>query len=257
MHAEDYLEYAYLQLGRDAEARGVAETVARVERLDIPNFAAAYALAAVPTRYAIERGKWSEAAKLEPRPAGFPWEKFRWAEAIVVWGRALGAARSGDLPTARAALDRLETIKSELEKKGDKYWSGQVEIQRLEAASWLARAEKKDDDALRLARAAVELEASTDKHPVTPGSILPARELLGDLLIDLKQPGQALKEYEASLAVAPNRFHGLAGAARAARDAGDKAQARAYSAKLLALAPQADSDRPEILEARRSAQRDK
>jgi hypothetical protein len=257
MHAEDYLEYAYLQLGRDAEARGVVETVARVERLDVPNFAAAYALAAVPTRYAIERGKWSEAAKLEPRPASFPWEKFRWAEAIVVCGRALGAARSGDLATARAALDRLETIKSELEKKGDKYWSGQVEIQRLEAASWLARAEKKDDDALRLARAAVELEASTDKHPVTPGSILPARELLGDLLIDLKQPGPALKEYEASLAVAPNRFHGLAGAARAARDAGDKAQAQAYSAKLLALAPQADSDRPEILDARRSAPRDK
>jgi hypothetical protein len=255
MHAEDYLEYAYLQLGRDAEARGVAETVARVERLDVPNFAAAYALAAVPTRYAVERGKWSEAAKLELKPAGFPWEKFRNAEAIVVFGRALGAARSGDPAAARAALDRLEAIKGELEKKGDEYWSGQVEIQRLEAASWLARAEKKDDDALRLARAAAELEDSTDKHPVTPGSILPARELLGDLLLDLQQPAPALKAYEASLAVAPNRFHGLAGAARAARAAGDQAQARTYSAKLLALASQANSDRPEILEARRDATR--
>ena len=257
MHAEDYLEYAYLQLGRDAEARGVAETVARVERLDVPNFAAAYALAAVPTRYAIERGKWSEAAKLELRPAGFPWEKFRWAEAIVVFGRALGTARLGDLEAARAALDRLATIKSELDRKGDKYWSGQVEIQRLEAASWLARAEKKDEEAVRLASSAADLEGVTDKHAVTPGPILPARELLGDLLLDLQRPGPALKAYETSLAVAPNRFHGLAGATRAARAAGDQAQAQTYSAKLLALAAGADPDRTEILDARRSAPRDK
>jgi hypothetical protein len=251
MHAEDYLEYAYLQLGRDAQARGVAEKAARVERLDVPNFAAAYALAAVPTRYAIERGKWSDAARLEPKPAGFPWEKFRNAEAIVYFGRALGAARSGDLAAAREALGRLETIKSELDRKGNKYWASQVEIQRLEAASWLARAEKKDDEALRLARSAADLEDATDKHPVTPGAILPARELLGDLLLDLRQPGPALKEYEASLSVAPNRFHGLAGASRAARDAGDQAKARTYSARLAALAARSDSDRPEILDAKR------
>jgi tetratricopeptide (TPR) repeat protein len=257
LHASDYLEYAYLQLGRDAEARGVVERVARVERLDAPNFAAAYALAAVPTRYAVERGKWSDAARLEARPSTFPWEKFRNAEAILCFGRALGAARSGDLAAAREAVGRLETIQSELDRKGDKYWSGQVEIQRLEAASWIARAERKDEEALRMARSAADLEGSTDKHAVTPGSIVPARELLGDLLLDLQQPGPALQEYEASLAVAPNRFHGLAGAGRAARAAGDQDKARTYSAKLLALAGRGDADRADIDDAKRSAARDK
>jgi hypothetical protein len=254
LHAEDYLEYAYLQMGRDAEARGVVETVARVERLDVQNFAAAYALAAVPTRYAIERGKWTEAAKLEARPSGFPWEKFKNAEAILCFGRALGAARSGDLAGAREAAGRLETIKSDLDRKGDKYWSGQVEIQRLEAASWIARAEKKDAEAIRLARSAADLEGSTDKHAVTPGSIVPARELLGDLLLDLQQPGPALVEYEASLVVAPNRLHGLAGAARAARASGDRDKAKIYSAKVLTLAGRADPDRADLVEFRKSAE---
>lgn len=257
LHATDYLEYAYLQLGRDAEARGVVERVTRVERLDVPNFAAAYALAAVPTRYAVERGKWSDAAKLEPRPSGFPWEKFRNAEAILYFGRALGAARSGDLAAAREAAGRLETIRNELDRKGDKYWSGQVEIQRLEATSWVAHAEKRDDEAVRLARSAADLESSTDKHAVTPGAIVPARELLGDLLLELQQPGPALKEYEASLAVVPNRFHGLAGAARAARAAGEEDKAQTYSAKLLALASHADGDRAEIADAKKSSARDK
>ena len=257
LHAEDYLEYAYLQLGRDAEARGVVERVARVERLDVPNFAAAYSLAAVPTRYAVERGKWSEAAKLTLRPPSFPWEKFRNAQALVVFGRALGAARSGDLDAARTEIGRLETIKSDLDRKGDKYWAGQVEIQRLEAASWIARAEKEDGEAARLARLAAELEGATDKHAVTPGSILPARELLGDLLLDLRQPGPALEEYEASLAVAPNRLHGLAGAARAARASGDREKSKAYSAKLLALTSRADPDRADVIEARTAAALDK
>jgi hypothetical protein len=257
LHAADYLVYAYLQLGRDTEARGVVERVARVERLDVPNFAAAYALAAVPTRYAVERGKWSDAARLEPRPSGFPWEKFGNAEAILCFGRALGAARSGDLAAAREAAARLETIKNDLDRKGDRYWSGQVEIQRLEAASWIARAEKKDGEAIRLARSAADLEGSTDKHAVTPGSIVPARELLGDLLLDLRQAGAALEEYEASLAVAPNRLHGLAGAARAARASGDRDKAQTYSAKLLALASRADADRADVVEVRKSAAPDK
>ena len=154
---------------------------------------------------------------------------------------------------AREAVGRLETIQSELDRKGDKYWSGQVEIQRLEAASWVAHAEKKDEEAVRLARSAAELEGSTDKHAVTPGAIVPARELLGDLLLDLQQPGPALKEYEASLAVAPNRLHGLAGAARAAGASGDRDKAKAYSAKLLTLASRADADRADLVEFRKSA----
>ena len=187
----------------------------------------------------------------------FPWEKFRNAQAIVFFGRALGAARSGDLDAARAAVGRLETIRDELAGKGDKYWSGQVEIQRLEAASWIARAGKNDDEAVRLARRAADLEASTDKHAVTPGSIVPARELLGDLLLDLRQPGPALEEYEASLAVAPNRLHGVAGAARAARASGNREKAKTYSAQLLALTSRSDPDRTDVIEARKSAELDK
>jgi len=250
MHAEDYLEYAYLQLGRDSEAGSVVEKVGRVDRLDVPNFAAAYALAAVPTRYAIERQKWAEAARLEVKPASFPWQKFRNAEAILCFGRALGAARSGDLAAAREALGRLEAIEKELDQKGDKYWSGQVAIQRLEAASWIARAEGKSEEALRLARSAAELEASTEKHPVTPGTIVPARELLGDLLLELKQPAAALQEYEASLATSPNRLHGLAGAARAASGSGDRDKAAGYYAKLLLSTGRADGQRAEIAEAK-------
>lgn len=255
MHAEDYLEYAYLQLGRDSEAGSVVERVGRVDRLDVPNFAAAYALAAVPTRYAIERQKWAEAAKLEARPASFPWQKFRNAEAILCFGRALGAARSGDLAAAREALGRLEAIEKELDQKGDKYWSGQVAIQRLEAASWIARAEGKSEDALRLARSAAELEASTEKHPVTPGSIVPARELLGDLLLELKQPAAALQEYEASLATSPNRLHGLAGATRAASGSGDRDKAASYYGKLLLSTSRADGQRAEIAEAKEALAR--
>ncbi len=175
----------------------------------------------------------------------------------MVFGRALGAARSGDLDAARAEIGRLETIRDELDRKGDKYWAGQVEIQRLEAASWIARAEKKNEEAIRLARSAAQLEGATDKHAVTPGSVIPARELLGDLLLDLKQPAPALEEYEASLAVAPNRLHGLAGAARAARASGNRDKAQTYSAKLLALVGNADSDRADVIEARRSAAPDK
>ena len=257
LHAEDYLEYAYLQLGRDSEAGRVVERVARVDRLDVPNFAAAYALAAVPTRYAIERQKWAEAVKLEGKPASFPWPKFRNAEAILCFGRALGAAHSGNLAAARDELGRLEAIEKELEQKGDKYWSGQVAIQRLEAASWIARAEGKNEEALRLARSAAELEASTDKHAVTPGSIVPARELLGDLLLELEQPVAALKEYEASLATSPNRLHGLAGAGRAARGSGDRDKAASYYGKLLLLASRADGQRAEIVEAKETLAREK
>src|SRR5262249_32035072 len=257
LHAEDYLEYAYLQLGRDSEAEGVVQTVARVERIDVPNFAPAYAVAAVPTRYVIERQKWSDAAKLEAKPASFPWEKFRNTEAILCFGRALGAARSGDPAAARESLGRLEAIEKALTDKGDKYWAGQAAIQRLEAESWILRAEGENDEALRSARAAAEREASTEKHPVTPGSIVPARELLADLLLDLKQPAAALQEYETSLATAPNRLHALSGAARSAKASGDSAKSSGYYEKVAPLAAGADGQRAETAEAGQALGRDK
>jgi hypothetical protein len=256
LHAQDYLEYAYLQLGRDGEAAEVARRVEAVERLDVPNFAAAYCLGATPTRYAVERGDWAAAARLEARPATFPWPKFRNAEALVVFGRALGGARTGNPAAAREAVARLEAIGKELGEKGDRYWAGQVEIERLEAASWIARAEGKNEEALRLAKSAVDLEAATDKHPVTPGPIMPARELYGDMLLALDKPAAALAEYETSLQTAPNRLHALAGAARAAKAAGDPAKAKTYYQRIAALTRGADGHRAEITEAREAAKAD-
>ena len=215
LHAVDYLAYSFLQEGRDAEALRMVERVRKVEKLDNPNFAAAYALAAVPARYALERGRWAEAAALEVTPASFPWAKFPYAEAITYVARGVGAARSGDVARAREAVARLEALRQAAVDAKIAYWPDQIEIQRRAAAGWLARAEGRNDDAQRLLREAVELEASTDKHPVTPGAVLPARELRADLLIELGRPVEALADYEASLKVAPKRRYALAGVARA------------------------------------------
>ena len=215
LHAIDYLAYSFLQEGRDAEALRMVERVRKVEKLDNPNFAAAYALAAVPARYALERGRWEEAAALEVAPTSFPWAKFPYAEAITYFARGVGAARSGDVARAREAVGRLTALRQAAVDAKIAYWPDQIEIQRRAAAGWLARAEGRNDDAQRLLREAVELEAATDKHPVTPGAVLPARELRADLLIELGRPAEALSEYEASLKVAPKRRYALAGAARA------------------------------------------
>jgi tetratricopeptide (TPR) repeat protein len=215
LHAVDYLAYAFLQQGRDADALRMVERVRKVEKLDNPNFAAAYALAAAPARYALERGRWAEAAALEVAPASFPWAKFPYAEAITYFARGVGAARSGDLARAKEAVARLEALRQAAVDAKIPYWPDQIEIQRRATAGWLARAEGRNDDAQRLLGEAVELEAATDKHPVTPGAVLPARELRADLLMDLGRPAEALAEYEASLKVAPKRRYALAGVARA------------------------------------------
>ena len=232
LHAVDYLTYSYLQRGRDAEARAMVERVRQVERLDNQNFAAAYALAAVPARYALERGRWAEAAALEVAPASFPWAKFPYAEAITHFARAVGAARSGDVGRARQALERLEALREAAVDAKIGYWPDQIEIQRRAAAGWLARAEGRNDDAQRLLKEAVDLEAATDKHPVTPGAVAPARELYADLLMELGRPAEALAEYEASLKIAPKRRYAIAGASKAADAAGQGEKARALKASL-------------------------
>ena len=250
LHAQDYLEYAYLQTGQDAKAKAVVEEVARAREFDVQNFAAAYALAAVPARYVVERRRWDDAAGLVLRPEGFPWSKFRNAEALLCFARALAAARKKDLAAARTDLGRLDGIVQALKDKKDSYWADQVEIARREAAAWIARAEGKVEEAVRLSRSAAELEDSTEKHPVTPGAILPARELLADLLLEIGQPAAALKEYESVLVSTPNRFNGLYGAGRAAKLSGDEARARLHFGKLLAVAASADGRRQELAEAR-------
>jgi hypothetical protein len=235
LHAMDYLEYAYLQIGQDAKAHEVVNQVAKVSSFDIPQFAAGYALAAIPARYTLERRTWKDAAALTPQPTNFPWAKYPHAEAIVHFARAVGGARGGDLELARREVARLAEIQTALKGQKGFDWASQVEIQRLAAAAWLARAEKKDAEALSLMRSAADLEDSTDKHPVTPGSVLPAREQLGDLLAETGQPAVAFAEYESSLRSSPARFNSYDGAAQAAERAGKKQEAKAYRQRLQAL----------------------
>jgi hypothetical protein len=250
LHAMDYLAYAYLQLAEDREARGVVDEIMAFKKARPDSLAAAYALAAIPARYAVERRNWAEAAKLELPSATVAWSKFPWAAAIITFARALGHAGTGDLTGARSEIDKLAAIRDALREAGNKYWSDQVEAQRRAAAAVLAQAEGRHDEAVRELRAAADLEDGMEKHPVTPGSIVPLRELLGDVLLEQGKPKSALAEYQRSLAVAPNRFRSLYGAARAADAAGDPAEAKGYYRQLAALAGKAETaPRRELAEA--------
>jgi hypothetical protein len=254
-HAMDYLAYAYLQGAQDKQAWGVLDELNKIPKAEPETFKVAFAYTAIKTRYALERRRWDEAAKLSLPPdslGNFPWTQFPWAEAQIQFGRAIGAARGHDAASAREAVTRLAEIRQALVvARGDYDWARQVEILHQAASAWLARAEGKDEEALRLMRSAAELEDATEKHPVTPGAILPAREMLGDLLSELNQPALALKEYEKSLESSPNRFNSIYGAARAAELTKNNAKAKAYYEQLLALAAQADSSRPELQQTRK------
>ena len=250
LHAMDYLAYAYLQTGRDVEARAILDEAAKAEKFDKQNFAAAYALTAIPARLALERRDWKAASAIELRPADFAWSKFPWTESTVVFARALGFARSGNTASARTEIARLEKLHDSLREAKNGYWADQVEILRRESAGWLARAEKKDSEALDLMRSAAALEDTVDKHPVTPGPILPAREQLGDLLLELDKPAEALAEYRADLAASPNRLNGVYGAGRAARLSGDAIAAKSYYEKVVSLCGKADGAREQVAEAR-------
>jgi tetratricopeptide (TPR) repeat protein len=209
-------------------------------------FQVAYAWTAIPARFALERRQWKEAASIALYPTEFPWDRFRFAEANIYFARAIGAARSGDTAVAQREIAHLASIQKALSGASGYDWARQVQIQHDAADAWLAQAEGKSEEAERLLRAAAELEDSTDKHPVTPGAILPAREMLGDLLLELKRPAQALKEYEIVLQTAPNRFNSLYGAALAAELAGSRQKARAYYKKLITICSKATSQRREL-----------
>ena len=254
LHAMDYLVYAYLQTAQDKQALSVLDEMSKLKSIEPQTFKVAYALAAIPARYALERKRWNEAAQLtlpQNSVGMFPWEKFRWGEAHIHFARAIGFARTGEIGSARQELDQLAALRDALTiGKGEYDWAKQVEIERQIAAAWVAYAEGKKDEGLRLMRAVADLDDATDKHPVTPGAILPAREQLGELLLELKQPAAALAEFEASLRFTPERFNSVYGAARAASLAADQKKARTYYQKLLALTRQADTVRPEISEAK-------
>jgi len=232
----------------------VLEEAAAAKTFDEPtSFAAGYAISAIPARWALEQRDWKGAARLEPSSADLAWRIMPYAPAITHYARALGAARSGDLPGARSAVAELEKIHAGLVKSpvpGPYDWAAQIESMRLAAAAWVAYGEGRKDDAVKTARSAADLEDKTGKHAVTPGAPLPARELLGDMLLEMGRPEEALAEYQASLNETPNRFNGLSGAARAAALSKKPDLARKYSQELLDQCV-ASSERPELAEARR------
>ena len=252
-HALDFMVYAYLQLAQDVDAKRGVERNAELQKnqgaaSENPTGAvlAGYtALAAIPARYAIERGDWVKAAALEPlhfTPV---------ADSITYFTRAMGSARSGDLKSAQNNIEQIQQIEDGLRRSKDDYWAQQVEIQRNAATAWLMFGEGKKDAALKLMRTAADLEDGTEKHVAMENRLWPMRELLGDMLLAADSPGLALKEYEASLQSARNRYRGFYGAAKAAQRSGELEKARAYYSKLLALCSHAETERPELAEAKK------
>jgi Tfp pilus assembly protein PilF len=257
LHTLDYRAYAYLQTAQDGAARGIVGALPDVkDRFDpdavasaAPASAGFFALAAIPARYALERGAWADAAKLVPQPSGY-----LYADALTYFAKALGAARTGDAAATRSAIDALTKIEAQLTEQEEAYWAEQTRIQRRSASAWLALVEGRSAEALVEMRAAAALEDGTEKNAVTPGPLAPARELVGEMLLQLDQPADALKEFEATLEKEPNRFRALFGAASSASLAGDHQKARTYSAALLKICDRADEPgRPELERARRMA----
>jgi len=250
-HALDYLAYAYLQQGRDTAARRVVdEAAAAGAGYPAGSLPHEYACAAIPARFALERGRWADAARLGVRPA----PEWPAAEAITHFARAIGAARSSDTTLARQEIVVLTQLESTLTTSGgpQAYWSGQVAIQRRAAAAWLELATGDTATAILHAGQAADREDGTQKHPVTPGPVLPARELEGDLLLLVGKPVAAARAYTATLALSPNRARSLFGLARAAELTGDAATALAKYREFLSLMAQSDGGRPEIALARRA-----
>jgi hypothetical protein len=243
MHGMDYLVYAHLQLGQDKEARAVVDEMVATE--GYKRFAGYYARAASQARYVVERGDWKGAAELELRPS-----PIGYADAVTHFARALGAARSGHPEAAKADIAKLAELRDKLREAKDAYWSGIVDLQRQVATAWTLYAEAKHDEALAAMSAASDAEEKTEKHPVTPGPLAPARELYGAMLLDRGMAKEALAAFEATLKKEPHRLGATIGAAKAAEKLGDAAKAQQHYAAVVALAENADPIRPEIAEAR-------
>jgi len=243
LHAGDYLVYAYLQLGQDREARSVVDQIATINPSP-DSFGGAFARAAAPARYAIERGDWKGAAELDVIANNFPQ-----VMAITYFARAIGAARSGNASAARTDAAKLAEIHGGLQAAKNDYWAGQVDVQAQAANAWILYADSKYDDALKAMAAAADAEDRTEKAPVTPGPLVPARELYGFMLLDRGMAKEALAAFVATQTKEPNRFNGYLGAAKAAQALGDTATAKANYEKLIALASGTDSDRPALVAA--------
>jgi tetratricopeptide (TPR) repeat protein len=245
LHAMDYLVYAHLQLGQDKQAREVIDEIVSVTGFNPSVRGGPYAIAASPARYVLERGDWKGAAELQVRPSRFPY-----TDAISHFARAIGAARSGNPEAAKQEIATLAELRDKLRQAGDAYWAEQVDIQWQAATAWLLNAEGKHDEAIKMASSAADIEDKTEKAPVTPGAVLPARELFAAMLLERGMATEALAAYEATLAKEPNRYNAFAGAANAAERLGNKAKAKGYYEKLIALTSGSDAQRPELAAAR-------
>ncbi len=253
LHASDYEIYAYLQTGQDEAARRVLTSLPEIASRFDPNVviggaappaAGYFALAAIPARYALERGDWKQAAQMTPHDTPFPY-----TDAITWFARGLGAARLGQARAAYDSATSLRHLKEQLLKSGDKYWALQVEIQELEVWAWAKMAEGSKEEALRQLQAAAELEDGTEKSAMTPGPLAPARELLGEMLLAANQAAQALEQFEATLEKEPRRLRALYGAGKAAQLAGRPEVSRKYFRELMEVCEQGDrAGRAELVE---------
>jgi len=248
-HSWDFMEYAYLQMGMDKLAAGVRDQADAARKFPFERPTVYMALSAIPARYALERGAWKEAAALQPRGNYAP------AESITYFTRALGSARSGDPQAAQASIDKLQELHASLKKAQQDYWAGQTEAQILAASAWRELALGKGQEAVTHMRQAADLEDASEKDVAMENRLYPMRELLGDMLLELKQPKEALAEYEAALKATPNRLRGLYGAAKSAQMMKDDVKAARYFERLVLLTANADTDRPEVQEARGFRQR--
>ena len=236
LHGLDYLMYAYLQKADDEKALEQVRYLQTIKEVFPVNFKDAYSFASMPARYAVERRDWAAAASLQPEPADFPWEKFPWEKANIYFARALGAVHINKVQDAKKDLEQLKALHATLVQAKENYKSNLVLIQVKASEAWIKLAEGKKTEALTLMTEAADMEDATAKHPVTPGEIIPARELLADMYLEAGDSQRALQVYEEDLKRHPNRFNGIYGAAIASKKSGDAAKAEQFSEQLVALA---------------------
>jgi len=246
LHARDYLAYSYLQQAEDGKAKEIVDWASTVRKTNPElEFTAAYALASIPARYALERNDWSGAANLEI-PNVPHWSSFPFMEALIEYAHALGRAHTGDLDGAGKAIARMRELRDETKDPKFDYFKRHLELQTQAASAWIAFAEGQPDDAVAQLRRAADSEDLLGKHPVSPGALVPIREQLGDLLLQRGRPAEAAEAFQAALKIYPGRFRALYGAALAAEKSGDKEHAQQYYSKLAAQTANSDAAREEL-----------